>query len=680
MGIFFLEIRYFAKTILYGHELFEEKLIEGKNFTDNTPGYEISAPQSPGRHRALSFENWHKEKKISLPRHYDLEEPYNRAILLHFFANHELLALELMALMLLKFPNAPKAFRFALVKTMQEEQSHLKMYLERMKNLGLSFGDIPVNDYFWRIFQGTQSLLDFVVHMNLTLEQANLDYCLYYKKLMETYCDFDSAKVLEKVYFDEIGHVSLGVHWFRKWSQCQDSEWLTYNRLLRDPLSPQNAKGPIFSIDSRKKCGFKSDYITNLKLYRKSKSRKPKVYYANAFQSLFFKGLAFDLKTLLLFYAPKDDALLIKAKVSQDYLKYIDSLGIVFPETVTGFHNFLNYSFYDLCPVRYDRNFIFEFMKVKKNIRNPNSWLLTLREETLNNHPLFYLDDSIDSLLILKKRHTAKFLENLPHFTTNFEKKVFFNQEKDFTRRSYFDQNDKDDSRFDSFSCKLGSHTSRVFEYVSKGVLSRSSDTTKTYGHDKREAQLFKISTHCEVFYDGHVKVHGYTRKLSETRLFLGSVEEGDCEELKKFLYLKSHGSDFFSLLEDLSRKIAEYLKGLNYIGVFSFSSQILYKDNVFKTQLLEDLVFSFSFEYLSLKLKKYIKTGSCSYVCIEDVKSAKKKGFSSMKDYALFFRESSRLEFFQNGEKTLISKGKLILSDFADLESTDALVYLEVK
>ena len=54
-----------------------------------------------------------------------------RGRLLHFFANHELLAMELMALTLLKFPFAEKNFRLGLARTIVEEQKHLRMYVSR---------------------------------------------------------------------------------------------------------------------------------------------------------------------------------------------------------------------------------------------------------------------------------------------------------------------------------------------------------------------------------------------------------------------------------------------------------------------------------------------------------------------------------------------------------------------
>ena len=56
---------------------------------------------------------------------YEIEQPRARGLLLHGFANHELLALELMGLTLLRFPDAPTAFRLDVARTLSEEQVHL---------------------------------------------------------------------------------------------------------------------------------------------------------------------------------------------------------------------------------------------------------------------------------------------------------------------------------------------------------------------------------------------------------------------------------------------------------------------------------------------------------------------------------------------------------------------------
>ena len=134
-----------------------------------------------------------------------------RGVMLHFLANHELLAAELMALVLLRFPNAPKEYRAGVYEAMREEQAHALMYVRRMKECGIAFGELPVNDHFWKLVAPMETPLDFVTRLNLTFEQANLDFSKHYAGLFRQVGDTATAAVLEKIHLDEIGHVGHGL-------------------------------------------------------------------------------------------------------------------------------------------------------------------------------------------------------------------------------------------------------------------------------------------------------------------------------------------------------------------------------------------------------------------------------------------------------------------------------------
>src|SRR5262249_56441662 len=84
-----------------------------------------------------------------MPHPDTLADPRRRAMAHHIMANHELQALEVMAFVLRAFPEAPAEFRRGLVRIMQDEQRHTRLHLDRLAELGMLFGDIPVNGYFW---------------------------------------------------------------------------------------------------------------------------------------------------------------------------------------------------------------------------------------------------------------------------------------------------------------------------------------------------------------------------------------------------------------------------------------------------------------------------------------------------------------------------------------------------
>src|SRR5262245_55271802 len=210
-----MELREFAERVLLASTL-EEKLLCPAVITDEQPGEVMVTPAAPGRPGNFRFKP-HGAGKAEFPGLHRLEDISERGKLLHFFGNHELLATELMALVLLKFPDAPAAFRKGVLQTLRDEQEHTRLYIERMKACGIEFGDVPVSGYFWRCVSPMEHPIDYVASLCLTFEQANLDFAGHYGRSFATVGDTDSAKLLEKIYRDEIGHVAYGLKWFRRW-------------------------------------------------------------------------------------------------------------------------------------------------------------------------------------------------------------------------------------------------------------------------------------------------------------------------------------------------------------------------------------------------------------------------------------------------------------------------------
>src|SRR4051812_36099167 len=110
-----MQLQEIARTILFGNR-WEDKLLFGK-FEDTPEPAILHAPRFPGRPKNLSCVG-----KSEFPKIKELAASSARGRLLHFFANHELLAMELMALMLLRFPDAPRSFRAGIAHTISEEQ------------------------------------------------------------------------------------------------------------------------------------------------------------------------------------------------------------------------------------------------------------------------------------------------------------------------------------------------------------------------------------------------------------------------------------------------------------------------------------------------------------------------------------------------------------------------------
>jgi len=339
-----MELREFAERVLFATSL-EEKLQPPDGVTDEQPGPAIVAPAAPGRPRELNFKPTGSARG-EFPGTRHLEQDSERGRLLHFFANHELLATELMALVLLKFPDAPTAFRKGVFETLKDEQEHTRLYMERMRGCGIEFGSIPVSGYFWRAVSGMESPLDYVAGLSLTFEQANLDFARHYSSCFGEVGDAASARLLDKIYRDEIGHVAYGLKWFRRWKNPGESDWEAFCRQLKYPLSPQRAKGLLLNVAGRQAAGLDAAFIAELDVYSQSKGRTPGVFLFNPFtEARMAQGrtfnptkhqaqLARDLESLPQFLGRQDDLVLVERRPAVEFLSGLKQAGFALPEFV----------------------------------------------------------------------------------------------------------------------------------------------------------------------------------------------------------------------------------------------------------------------------------------------------------------------------------------------------------
>ena len=341
-----MELREWAESILYSADL-AVKLSRPGVISDAQPGPAVTVPGGPARPHGLAWGAGHAAARVAFPTIHQLERDDQRGVVLHFFANHELLALELMALALLRFPEAPAAFRRGIAGIMQEEQSHLSRYLVRMKELGVAFGAVPVNGYFWDVMAPTPSPLVFVMQMSMTFEQANLDFARHYLDAFTLIGDQPTAQLMDTVYREEIDHVGHGVLWFNRWREGQESDWQAYKRLLPLPLTPARAKGPGLQVEARYVAGLSEEFVRELGLYRHSKGRPPRLFWFNpTVEEEIAQGghystpkalqvWACDLGSLLQFLANEDDVVLTESRPSPEFLMMLDRIGYKIPQFVT---------------------------------------------------------------------------------------------------------------------------------------------------------------------------------------------------------------------------------------------------------------------------------------------------------------------------------------------------------
>lgn len=256
-----MELRTFAERILDSAEI-ETKLEPLElPLTDCQPG-PVRRVEAPARSPQLQFAA--PRTAPSMPHPLALADEGKRAVAHHIMANHELQALEVMAWVLLAFPDAPAEFRAGMATVMADEQRHTRMHMERACRLGLEFGDLPVNCYIWKQTRSFAVLLDYIATLPLVFEQRNLDHTLELEAAFLAVDDPRSAALMRRIHEDEQEHVAFGMKWLRHLKDPNLTDWEAYQSHLKWPMSASKAYGQEFQRTARLKSGMSAEFVDQM--------------------------------------------------------------------------------------------------------------------------------------------------------------------------------------------------------------------------------------------------------------------------------------------------------------------------------------------------------------------------------------------------------------------------------
>ena len=256
-----MEIREFAERILRSDSLAVKLEPVTEEFTDDHPGDPLHLDW-PARPPELQF--CLDRRAHRMPKAIGFYQPHCRAVAHHIMANHELQALEVMALVMCAFPDAPADFRRGMIKIMHDEQRHTQLHIDRLEALGMRFGELRVNAYFWKKAGAIENLLEYLACLPLTFEGGNLDHCLEFARRFSSNGDEKGAAVMQQIRTDEIEHLAFGVQWLRRVKSPEITDWDCYVTNLHWPLKPANSRGPIFDRAGRIAAGLDPDFIRKL--------------------------------------------------------------------------------------------------------------------------------------------------------------------------------------------------------------------------------------------------------------------------------------------------------------------------------------------------------------------------------------------------------------------------------
>jgi uncharacterized ferritin-like protein (DUF455 family) len=256
-----MEMREWAVRILSGDSL-EEKLLYPETLTDIDPGTPLFW-KSPTRPQGMEFKK--HSRKERLPHLGELTAVDKRAVCLHRFAGHELLAVEIMAYAILAFPEAPRHFRRGLANTLIEEQEHVRLYIKRLEAMSTPFGSMPLYKHFWSYVPFLSDPIKYVSVMSLTFEMANLDFAPLYRQAFALHGDAASAELMDRIVTDEISHVSFGYHWLEKMKKSEQSSWQAWRCNVPENLPLKRARGAQLQEELRLKAKIPTSWVEEFK-------------------------------------------------------------------------------------------------------------------------------------------------------------------------------------------------------------------------------------------------------------------------------------------------------------------------------------------------------------------------------------------------------------------------------
>ena len=192
------------------------------------------------------------------------QSPEGRARLLHAIVHIEFSAINLALDHAARFAGMPPQYYADWISVAAEEAYHFRILRERLQSLGHDYGDFPAHAGLWEMAEKTAG--DVLARMALVprlLEARGLDATPPIQRKLEQAGDHESARLLDIILRDEIGHVGLGDQWFRR--LCSERGLpaeSTFRQLLIDfkapwPTTPMNQS-------ARLAAGFSAEELASL--------------------------------------------------------------------------------------------------------------------------------------------------------------------------------------------------------------------------------------------------------------------------------------------------------------------------------------------------------------------------------------------------------------------------------
>ena len=184
-----------------------------------------------------------------------------RARLLHAIVHIEFSAINLALDHAARFRGLPEQYYTDWIGVAADEAYHFSILRERLNSLGYDYGDFPAHAGLWEMAMKTAD--DPLARMALVprlLEARGLDATPPIQRRLEQVGDEASARVLDIILRDEIGHVAIGNHWYRWLCEREGLDPVAHYGVLVERYQAPRLYPP-FNAAARRRAGFTDEEL-----------------------------------------------------------------------------------------------------------------------------------------------------------------------------------------------------------------------------------------------------------------------------------------------------------------------------------------------------------------------------------------------------------------------------------
>ena len=188
-----------------------------------------------------------------------------RVALLHALAHIEFVAIDLAVDLVGRFGGAfPCGFADDWLGVAADEAMHFALLDRRLRQLGSGYGAMPAHDGLWESAAATaDDALARLAIVPMVLEARGLDVTPTTVARFEAAGDSASARILSRIYHDEIRHVAAGTRWFEAGCRGRGIDApTTWSNLVQTRF--RGFVKPPFNDSARRAAGLTQEYMASV--------------------------------------------------------------------------------------------------------------------------------------------------------------------------------------------------------------------------------------------------------------------------------------------------------------------------------------------------------------------------------------------------------------------------------